>query len=101
MIQVGRLIVNPDARVVSVEDQPVHLTRKEYAIIELLSRHKGTTVTKDMLLNHLYRGMDEPGLKIIVVFICRLRKKLALMTGGNHHIETVWGEGYALRDPTP
>jgi two-component system, cell cycle response regulator CtrA len=99
MIQAGRLIVNLDAGVVSLDDQPVHLTGKEYAIIELLSRHKGTTVTREMLLDHLYRGMDEPELKIIDVFVCKLRKKLAQVTGGNHNIETVWGRGYVLRDP--
>ena len=99
MIQVGRLFVNLDAGVVSVDDQPVHLTGKEYGVLELLSRHKGTTVTKEMLLNHLYGGMDEPELKIIDVFICKLRKKLAHAAGGNHHIETVWGRGYVLRDP--
>ena len=99
MIQAGRLIVNLDAGAVSVDDQPVHLTGKEYGILELLSRHKGTTITKEMFLNHLYGGMNEPELKIIDVFICKLRKKLAHATGGNHHIETVWGRGYVLRDP--
>ena len=99
MIQTGRLIVNLDAGVVSLDDQQVHLTGKEYAIIELLSRHKGTTVTKEMLLDHLYGGMGEPGLKIIDVFICKLRKKFAQVTGGDHHIETVWGRGYVLCDP--
>jgi two-component system cell cycle response regulator CtrA len=99
MIQAGRLIVNLDAGAVSVDDQPVHLTGKEYGILELLSRHKGTTVTKEMFLNHLYGGMNEPELKIIDVFICKLRKKLAHATRGDHHIETVWGRGYMLRDP--
>ena len=99
MIQAGRLLVNLDAGVVSVDDQPVHLTGKEYGVLELLSRHKGTIVTKEMLLNHLYGGMDEPELKIIDVSICKLRKKLAHAAGGNHHIETVWGRGYMLRDP--
>ena len=99
MIQAGRLIVNLDAGAVSVDDQPVHLTGKEYGILELLSRHKGTIVTKEMFLNHLYGGMNEPELKIIDVFICKLRKKLADATGGDHHIETVWGRGYMLRDP--
>ncbi|MBT6910180.1 MAG: winged helix-turn-helix domain-containing protein, partial [Rhodospirillaceae bacterium] len=72
---------------------------KEYAMLELLSLRKGTTLTKEMFLNHLYGGMDEPELKIIDVFICKLRKKLANATGGEHYIETVWGRGYVLRDP--
>jgi two-component system, cell cycle response regulator CtrA len=77
----------------------VHLTGKEYQMLELLSLRKGTTLTKEMFLNHLYGGMDEPELKIIDVFICKLRKKLAAGTGGENYIETVWGRGYVLRDP--
>ena len=100
-IRTGGLVVNLETRVVSVDDQPVHLTGKEYGILELLSLRKGTTVTKEMFLNHLYDGMNEPGLKIIDVFVCKLRKKLAQATGGKHCIETVWGRGYALRDPPP
>jgi two-component system, cell cycle response regulator CtrA len=93
------LTVNLETRVVSVNDRPVHLTGTEYRILELLSRRKGTTLTKEMFLDHLYGGMDEPEIKIIDVFICKLRKKLAHATGGRHCIETVWGRGYVLRDP--
>src|SRR4026207_1607615 len=98
-IRTGKLVVNLDSRIVTVEDHPLHLTAKEYGILELLSRRKGTTLTKEMFLNHLYGGMDEPELKIIDVFICKLRKKLSTATGGEHYIETVWGRGYVLRDP--
>jgi two-component system, cell cycle response regulator CtrA len=98
-IRTGKLMISLDSRVVTVDDQPVHLTAKEYGILELLSLRKGTTLTKEMFLNHLYGGMDEPELKIIDVFICKLRKKLATATGGDHYIETVWGRGYVLRDP--
>jgi two-component system cell cycle response regulator CtrA len=66
----------------------------------LLSLRKGTTLTKEMFLNHLYGGMDEPELKIIDVFICKLRKKLANASRGKNYIETVWGRGYVLREPT-
>jgi two-component system cell cycle response regulator CtrA len=100
-IRTGKLVVNLDTRVVSVDDQPIHLTGKEYGILELLSLHKGTTITKEMFLNHLYGGINEPELKIIDVFVCKLRKKLAQATGGNHYIETVWGRGHMLRDPEP
>jgi two-component system cell cycle response regulator CtrA len=98
-IETGRLTVNLDARTASVDDRPLHLTGKEYAILELLSLRKGTTLTKEMFLNHLYGGMDEPELKIIDVFVCKLRKKIATATGGANYIETVWGRGYVLRDP--
>jgi two-component system cell cycle response regulator CtrA len=101
VIKTGKLAVNLDTRTVEVEGQPLHLTGKEYGILELLSLRKGTTLTKEMFLNHLYGGMDEPELKIIDVFVCKLRKKLAAATGGKNYIETVWGRGYVLRDPPP
>ncbi len=99
VIYTGKLAVNLDTKTVEVNKQRVHLTGKEYQMLELLSLRKGTTLTKEMFLNHLYGGMDEPELKIIDVFICKLRKKLAASTGGDHHIETVWGRGYVLIDP--
>ena len=99
-IQTGKLVLDLDSGVVSVNRHPVCLTIKEYHILELLSLRKGTIVTKDMILNHLYGGMDEPEVKIIDVFVCKLRRKLAQATGGSHYIETVWGRGYVLRDPT-
>jgi two-component system cell cycle response regulator CtrA len=99
MIETGKLSVNLDARSVEASGQSIHLTGKEYAILELLSLRKGTTLTKEMFLNHLYGGMDEPELKIIDVFICKLRKKLSTATEGESYIETVWGRGYVMRDP--
>ena len=99
VIRTGRLTVNLDTRMVEIDAHPLHLTGKEYGILELLSLRKGTTLTKEMFLNHLYGGMDEPELKIIDVFVCKLRKKLANASNGENYIETVWGRGYVLRDP--
>ena len=99
IIRTGKLSINLDTRSVEVDEKPLHLTSKEYAILELLSLRKGTTLTKEMFLNHLYGGIDEPELKIIDVFICKLRKKLATAAGGENYIETVWGRGYVLKDP--
>jgi len=99
IIHTGKIGVNLDAKTVEVDSKPVHLTGKEYQMLELLSLRKGTTLTKEMFLNHLYGGMDEPELKIIDVFICKLRKKLCEATDGENYIETVWGRGYVLRDP--
>ena len=99
VIRTGKIAVNLDAKTVEANGHPVHLTGKEYQMLELLSLRKGSTLTKEMFLNHLYGGMDEPEVKIIDVFICKLRKKLALSTGGANYIETVWGRGYVLRDP--
>ena len=100
VIKTGKLTVNLDTRTAEVDAQPLHLTGKEYGILELLSLRKGTTLTKEMFLNHLYGGMDEPELKIIDVFICKLRKKLTTACAGENYIHTVWGRGYVLREPT-
>jgi two-component system cell cycle response regulator CtrA len=99
VILTGKVKVNLDTRTVEVDGKPLHLTGKEYGILELLSLRKGSTLTKEMFLNHLYGGMDEPEVKIIDVFICKLRKKLANAADGENYIETVWGRGYVLRDP--
>ena len=101
VIRTGQITVNLDAKTVDANGKAIHLTGKEYQMLELLSLRKGTTLTKEMFLNHLYGGMDEPELKIIDVFICKLRKKLSEATGGDNYIETVWGRGYVLRDPEP
>ena len=98
-IRTGKLVVNLDTHVVSVDDQPVNLTNREYAILELLSLRKGTTVTRETLLDQLYGGVNEPELKAMDVFVCKLRKKLVRATGGSHYIRAVWGYGYVLRDP--
>ena len=98
-IRIGRLVVDPTSRIATVDNKRLRLTGKEFDILELLSLRKGTTVTKEMFLNHLYEGEDEPELKIIDVFICKLRKKVSQVTGGEHYIKTVWGRGYVLRDP--
>jgi two-component system cell cycle response regulator CtrA len=99
VIKTGKLVVNLDTRSIEVDGRRLHVTGKEYSILELLSLRKGTTLTKEMFLDHLYGGIDEPELKIIDVFICKLRKKIAVATGDHHYIETVWGRGYVLKDP--
>ena len=99
VIELGRLAVNLDTRTVEINGKMVHLTGKEYGIMELLALRKGLTLTKEAFLNHPYNGMDEPEIKIIDVFICKLRKKLEDASSGMNYIETVWGRGYVLRDP--
>jgi two-component system cell cycle response regulator CtrA len=100
VIRTGDLVVNLNTKTVEVNGAQVHMTSKEYQILELFSLHKGMTLTKEMFLNHLYGGMDEPRQKIIDVFICKLRKKLANASNGKDYFETVWGRGYRLRDPS-
>jgi two-component system, cell cycle response regulator CtrA len=98
VIRTGDLIVDVGTKKVEVNGQRIHLTNKEYQMLELLSLPKGTTLTKEMFLNHLYGGMDEPDAKIIDVFICKIRKKLADASGGNEFIETLWARGYTLSE---
>jgi len=100
VLRVGALELNLDSREVTVGGSPVHLTGKKYAILELLVLRKGMVLTKEAFLNHLYGGMDEPEMKIIDVFVCKLRKKLAQAGAGNL-IGTVWGRGYMIREPAP
>lgn len=98
-IKIGRLTINLQSHTADVDGELIPLTSKEYAILELLAMRKGSTLTKEMFLNHLYGGLDEPELKIIDVFVCKLRKKLAKAMGGESCIETIWGRGYVLRLP--
>jgi two-component system cell cycle response regulator CtrA len=99
VVQTGDLVVNLDERTAEINRVRVRLTGKEYDILELLSFRKGVTVSKEMLFSQLYGGMDEPVIKIIDVFIYKLRKKLADASDGKNYIETVWGCGYMLRQP--
>ena len=99
VINTDDLCVNLDTKMVEIAGTRVHLTAKEYQMLELLALRKGMTLTKEMFLNHLYGGMDEPGIKIVDVFMCKLRKKLVSASGGKDYIETVWGRGYVLREP--
>jgi two-component system cell cycle response regulator CtrA len=99
VIQTGELVVNLDTKTVEVNSARVHLSSKEYQMLELLSLRKGTPLSKEMFLNHLYGGIDEPEVKIIDVFICKLRKKLANASNGKNFVETLWGRGHVLRDP--
>jgi two-component system cell cycle response regulator CtrA len=100
VVTTGDLTVNLERKTVEVSGTLVHLTRKEYQMLELLSLRKGSALTKEAFLNNLYGGLNEPEVKIIDVFICKLRRKLAEASGGKNYIETVWGRGYLLREPT-
>jgi len=100
LINTDDLCVNLDSKTVEINGARVHVTGKEYQMLELLALRKGTTLTKEMFLSHLYGGMDEPEVKIVDVFICKLRKKLASASGGKDYIETIWGRGYVMREPS-
>jgi two-component system, cell cycle response regulator CtrA len=99
VVRCGDLVIHVETKRAEIAGQPVPLTKKEFEVLELLALRQGMTISKEMFLNHLYGGMDEPGLKIIDVFLCKLRKKLAAFSGGAEYIATVWGRGYMLREP--
>jgi len=96
VISTDDLSINLDTKMVEINGARVHLTDKEYQMLELLALRRGTTLNKEMFLSHLYGGMDEPEMKIIDVFICKLRKKLANASGGKDYIETVWEVAAAI-----
>ncbi|MDD3669132.1 MAG: response regulator transcription factor [Alphaproteobacteria bacterium] len=98
VVRTGGLEVNLNTKTVSVHGKPLNLTSKEYALLEFLCLKKGTTISKEQFLNHLYGGMDEPEIKIIDVFVCKMRRKMDRLSGGEEYIQTVWGRGYVLRD---
>jgi two-component system cell cycle response regulator CtrA len=100
LIIIDDLCINLDSKMVEINGERLHLTTKEYQMLELMALRKGATLTKESFLSHLYGGLDEPEMKIIDVFICKLRKKLAVASGGKDYIETVWGRGYILREPS-
>lgn len=91
----GPLTLDFSVHRATANGQRIPLTGKEYACLELLAQRRGTTVTKDMFLAHLYGGRGEPEMKIIDVFICKIRRKLA-DAGVPPLIETVWGRGYTI-----
>jgi two-component system cell cycle response regulator CtrA len=97
----GDLTVNFDTQSVEVGGKRIHLTPNEYGVLELLCQHLGVEVRKEAILNQLYAGRDEPDPRIVDVFVCKLRKKLTEASSGTNDIETVWGRGYMLREPTP
>lgn len=102
IVRTGSMEINLNSKIVTIDSKVLHLTSKEYALVELLAMRKGTTINKEQFLNHLYGGMDEPEMKIIDVFLCKIRRKIEKLSGGEEYIETVWGRGYILKDlPTP
>jgi len=99
IVQIGKLAINFDAKTIDFAGSRFDVTPKEFAILELLALRKGNIVSKDMLLNHLYGEMGEPHVKIIDVFVCKVRRKLRQLADGQDYIRTVWGGGYRLSEP--
>lgn len=98
VVRTGGMEINLNSKIVTINGQTLHLTGKEYALFELLALRKGTTINKEQFLNHLYGGMDEPEMKIIDVFLCKIRRKIEKLSPDEEYIQTVWGRGYILKD---
>jgi two-component system cell cycle response regulator CtrA len=101
MVRVGKIVVISSKlmRGAVVGTEPIRLTGKEFDVLESLARSAGKTKSKGQILDDVYPGLKQPELKIIDIFVCKLRKKLVQATGGDHYIETIWGKGYAFREP--
>lgn len=98
VVKTGGMEINLNSKIVTINGQTLHLTGKEYALFELMALRKGTTINKEQFLNHLYGGMDEPEMKIIDVFLCKIRRKIEKISPDEDYIQTVWGRGYILKD---
>ena len=100
-ITIGRLSIDVGDKTLEVDGKTVHLTAREFAIIEIMAQRKGQPVSKQSLMTHLYAADsgEEPAPKIIDVFVCKLRKKIMEASGGADYIGTIWGTGYVLRNP--
>ena len=100
LVSIGITIIERKlhSKIVTVDGKVLNLTSKEYSLFELLALRKGTTINKEQFLNHLYGGLDEPEMKIIDVFLCKIRRKLEKLTPNEEYIQTVWGRGYILKD---
>jgi DNA-binding response OmpR family regulator len=96
LIKVFDLTLDTGARRVERGGQSIHLTPREYALLEFLAFHRGKVVTRTMIWEHLYDEYDENTSNVVDVYIRYLRNKIdkgyepAL-------ILTRWGEGYMLR----
>lgn len=88
-----KIILHPAARTIEANGILVKLTRKEFQLMELLTV-RGDIVTRDEVFDYLYAGQEIPEVKILDVFICKIRGKLR--RSGLDLIRTVWGRGYTV-----
>ena len=93
VLEFGDLTLDLHARQACVNDRPLDLIYREYQMLEFLCLRSGRVVSKETFLDHLGGGIDEPEMKIIDVFLCKLRKKIGREIQDVALIETVWGRG--------
>lgn len=91
----GVIKIDFDKRMVLVNDQPINLTGKEFKLFEYLVDHEGQVKNKEQIYSALYGQDDDVEIKIVDVFICKLRDELDnALPGLGQTIETSWGNGY-------
>lgn len=99
-LRFGDLLIDLSHGCARICDEIVPLTKTEYQILEVLAVRRSRTVSRETILDLLYGGVDEPEMKIIDVYVCKLRRKLAKM-GVENVIQTVWGRGYVFQAANP
>ena len=96
ILRIHDLEIDTAARTVKRGGQAIHLTPREYALLEYLAFHRGRVVTRSMIWEHLYDEHDENTSNVVDVYIRYLRNKID--KGFEPPlILTRWGEGYLLR----
>jgi DNA-binding response OmpR family regulator len=96
IIRVRDLEIDTAARTVKRSGKDIHLTPREYSLLEFLAFHQGKVVTRPMIWEHLYDEEDENTSNVVDVYIRYLRNKID--KGFDQPlILTRWGEGYMLR----
>ncbi len=100
LMQVGDLVVNPMGRQVNRGARPVALTAREYQLLLLLLERKGTVVSREQILSHVWNDQQGAASNVIEVYVRYLRQKLE--DGGERRlIHTVRGQGYCLSERMP
>ena len=96
LVRIFDLEIDTAARAVKRGGQTIHLTPREFALLEFLAFHRGKVVTRSMIWEHLYDEQDENTSNVVDVYIRYLRNKID--KGFEPPlIQTRWGEGYLLR----
>jgi two-component system cell cycle response regulator CtrA len=95
----GNVTLDQSRQSVSVDGRPVRVTRREFDVLETLMLRRGMLLTKDHFMSRLYGAEEGPDQRILDVFVCKLRRKLAA-AGAAEIVRTVWGRGYVVEEPT-
>jgi len=96
LIRFGRVEIDLDGRIVKVDGQTIHLTRNEYKLLYVLSKHAGKVLTQQQLLNEIWGPNHLAQAQYLRVYIAHLRRKLEADPARPQHLQTESGVGYRL-----